>query len=62
MQQSPYVWNGLPVASDWAHITQSIYQTKQKLQQLSDRFNQLQQQMEKLNKRTPLHVNITLTN
>jgi len=56
--QNPYVWNGIPspATEDWSQWMQRLYQTELRLQQLTEKMQEVQKQLDEVKSKPPLHV------
>ncbi|TFE29863.1 spore germination protein GerPC [Cohnella luojiensis] len=61
--QRPYIWNGsyqtpnsMPTAQNWQEWIQRLYQSEQKLQQMSEQLANVQKQLDDIKNKPPLHI------
>jgi len=57
--QQPYYWNGInnnASAQDWTGWVQRLYQSEQQIIQLTEKLTQIQQQLNDLSNKSPLHI------
>lgn len=57
--QQPYTWNGtvnLSTPPDWSSWIQRLYQSELQLQQMNDKLNQLQKQLDEVKNKPPVHI------
>ncbi|WP_256757136.1 spore germination protein GerPC [Cohnella sp. WQ 127256] len=61
--QQPFMWNGsyqtptpAPISPDWSGWIQRLYQSELKLQQMSEQLTSIQQQLNDIKNKPPLHI------